>query len=209
PWNRLGHRKRRELRLLRYQLRLQQDQHRRVRQLLVRQDQERLLDRPTIMRDAPLGMDYRDIIEEEAKKAGIRVYYHDLGAQWGRSDLGRKRIFIPTPKRFPSFFTCLHEIGHIMSNHHSWDRKPEYLWEYEAFSWAFNCCRRTGIEGPQRTVEYERSLIAEKVRAAVNGGSRMINRTVVSFIMKGDGEADPDIAFLKTNLSDKGTVVKS
>src|SRR5436309_6318370 len=152
-------------------------------------------------------MDYRAIIEEEAKKAGIRVYYHDRGAQWGRSDLGRKRIFIPTPKRFPSFFTGLHEIGHIMSNHHSWDGKPEYLWEFEAFSWAFNFCRRRGIEVPQRTIEYERSLIAEKVRAAVNGGSRMINRTVVSFIMEGDGEADPDTAFVKTNLSDKGAVL--
>jgi len=50
-------------------------------------------------------MDYRAIIEEEAKKARIRVYYHDRGAQWGRSDLGGKRIFIPTPKRFPSLFT--------------------------------------------------------------------------------------------------------
>src|SRR5213083_3602427 len=66
--------------------------------------------------------------------------------------------------------------AHIMSNHHSWDGKPEYLWEYEAFSWAFNFCRGRSIEVPQRTVEYERSLIAEKVREAVNGGSRMINR---------------------------------
>jgi len=70
-----------------------------------------------------------------------------------------------------------------MSNHHSWDRKPEYLCEYEAFSWAFNFCRRRGIEASQRTVEYERSLVAEKVREAANGGSRIINRTVVSFIM--------------------------
>src|SRR6058998_1105094 len=116
-------------------------------------------------------------------------------------------FFIPTPKRFSSFFTGLHEIGHIMSNHHSWDRKPEYLWEYEAFSWAFNFCRRRGIEASQRTVEYERSLIAEKVRAAANGGSRIINRTVVSFIREGDGGADPDIALVKTNLSDKGTVL--
>jgi len=92
-------------------------------------------------------------------------------------------FFIPTPKRFSSFFTGLHEIGHIMSNHHSWDRKPQYLWEYEAFSWAFNFCRRGGIEASQRTVEYERSLIAEKVREAANGGSRIINRTVVSFMM--------------------------
>ena len=44
------------------------------------------------MRDVPLGMKYRAIIEEEAKKAGIRVYYHDHGAQWGRSDLGRKDL---------------------------------------------------------------------------------------------------------------------
>ncbi len=154
-------------------------------------------------------MDYRAIIEEESKKARIRVYYHDRGAQWGRSDLGGKRIFIPTPKRFPSFFTGLHELGHIMSNHHSWDGKPEYLWEYEAFSWAFNLCRARGIKVPRRTVEYERSLIAEKVREAVETGSKMIDRTVVSFIMDGRDEADPDIAFVKTNLSDKGTVLKS
>ncbi len=154
-------------------------------------------------------MDYRPIIEGEARKARIRVYYHDRGAQWGRSDLGGKRIFIPAPKRFPSFFTGLHEIGHIMSNHHSWDGKPEYLWEYEAFSWAFNFCQGRSIAVPQRTVEYERSLIAEKVREAVETGSKIIDRTVVSFIMDGNDEADPDIAFVKMNLSDKGAVLTS
>src|SRR5213080_5137562 len=148
-------------------------------------------------------MAYRAIIEEEAKRLESAYTIITAVLSGGGLDLGGKRIFIPTPKRFSSFFTGLHEIGHIMSNHHSWDRKPEYLWEYEAFSWAFNFCQGRGIEVPQRTVEYERSLIAEKVRAAVNGGSRMINRTVVSFIMEGDGEADPDIAFVKTNLSDK------
>src|SRR5438034_8343039 len=154
-------------------------------------------------------MDYRAIIEEEAKKARIRVYYRDRGAQWGRSDLGGKRIFIPTPKRFPSFFTGLHEIGHIMSNHHSWDGMTEYLWEYEAFSWAFNFCRGRSIEVPQRTVEYERSLIAEKVREAVETGSKMIDRTVVSFIMGGNDEAYLDIAFVRKNLSDKRAVLTS
>jgi len=53
--------------------------------------------------------------------------------------------------------------AHIRSNHHSWDGKPEYLWENEAFSWASNFFRERGIKVPQRTVEYERSLIAEKV----------------------------------------------
>jgi len=96
-----------------------------------------------------------------------------------------------------------------MSNHHSWDGKPEYLWEYEAFSWAFNFCRGRGIEVPQRTVEYERSLIAEKVREAVETGSKMIDRTVVSFIMDGNDEADPDIAFVRKNMSDKGAFLKS
>ncbi len=88
------------------------------------------------------SMDYRGIIFREARKNGIRVYYHGRGAQWGRSDLGGKRIFIPTPHRFPSFFTGLHEIGHIASNHHSWDGKPEYLWEYEAFDWALKLLQR-------------------------------------------------------------------
>ena len=96
-----------------------------------------------------------------------------------------------------------------MSNHHSWDGKPEYLWEYEAFSWAFNFCQGRSIAVPQRTVEYERSLIAEKVREAVETGSKIIDRTVVSFIMDGNDEADPDIAFVKMNLSDKGAVLTS
>ena len=43
----------------------------------------------------------------------------------------------------------------------------------------------------------------------MNRGSKRIDRTVVSFTMEGDGGADPDIAFVKTNLSDKGTVLKS
>ncbi len=149
-------------------------------------------------------MNYRGIIEEEARKNGIRVYYHDRGAQWGRSDLGGKRIFIPTPHRFPSFFTGLHEIGHIMSRHHSWDGKPEYLWEYEAFNWALNFCRENRIEVPQRTVNYERSIVAEKIREATEHGLKKIERTVVKFVKETEDD-DPDIVFVKKNITDDGT----
>ena len=150
-------------------------------------------------------MDYRGIIEEEARKNGIQVHYHSRGAQWGRSDLGGKRVFIPTPHRFPSFFTGLHELGHIMSKHHSWDGKPEYLWEYEAFNWALNFCREKGIKVPQRTVNYERSIIAEKVREATKNGVEKIHKLVVRFVQQGEDD-DPDIVFVKKNIREDGQV---
>ncbi len=153
-------------------------------------------------------MDYRGIIDREARKNGIRVYYHDRGAQWGRSDLDGKRIFIPTPHRFPSFFTGLHEIGHIASNHHSWDGKPEYLWEYEAFDWALNYCRDEEIKVPQRTINYERSIIAEKVREATERGLGKIDRRVVKFVKDGADE-DPDVVFVKKNIADDGTLTET
>jgi len=128
-------------------------------------------------------------------------------AQWGRSGLGGKRIFIPTPHRFPSFFTGLHGIGHIMSNHHSWDGKPEYLWEYEAFYWAVNFCREGEIKVPQRTINYERSIIAEKIREAIERHLKKIDRRVLRFVREGEDD-DPDIVFVKKNLADDGSLNK-
>ena len=104
-------------------------------------------------------MDYRAIMEEEARRNGIRVTHHNRVAQWGRSDLEGKRIFIPSPLSFTSFYTGLHEIGHIISDHHAWDGKPEYLWEYEAFNWAVNLCREKQIKFPdKRSVMKDRLL---------------------------------------------------
>ncbi len=109
-------------------------------------------------------MNYRKILEEEAAKNGVRVFYHNKGAQWGRAALGSKRIFVPKPARFPSFFTGLHELGHMMSGHRAGDGKPEYLWEYEAFNWAVKFCMKKGIPVPARTINNERNIIAEKLR---------------------------------------------
>lgn len=148
-------------------------------------------------------MDYRAIIEEEARRNGIQVSFHNRGAQWGRSDLGGKRIFIPSPLSFTSFYTGLHEIGHIMSDHHAWDGKPEYIWEYEAFSWAVNFCREKKIKFPDRTLNYERSIIAEKVREQVGRDGKRIDRNVIAFIKEGGGH-DPDVVFVKKNISDDG-----
>ncbi|HZY94482.1 MAG TPA: hypothetical protein VFE98_06435 [Candidatus Bathyarchaeia archaeon] len=123
--------------------------------------------------------------------------------QWGRYDLGGKRIFIPSPLTFTSFYTGLHEIGHIMSEHHAWDGKPEYLWEYEAFSWAVRFCREKKIKFPVKTASYERSIIAEKVREHIKRGGKKIDKTVIAFTKEG-GDDDPDVVYVKKNISDDG-----
>jgi hypothetical protein len=151
-------------------------------------------------------LNYRQILEEEAAKRGIRVSYHDRGAQWGRAALGSKRVFIPTPHRFTSFFTGLHEIGHIARNHHARDGKPEYLWEYEAFNWALEFCRKRGIRVPVKTLNYERDIIAEKVREEAESGAKRIDSRIVRFVKKGSSR-DPDVAFVKKSISDEGVII--
>ena len=151
-------------------------------------------------------MSYRKILEEEASKRGIKVSYHDKGAQWGRAALGNKRIFIPTPHRFASFFTGLHEIGHIAKNHHGWHGKPEYLWEYEAFKWALEFCKKRRVRVPERTINYERDIIAEKVREAAETSTKKLDSEVVRFVKQGSSR-DPDVAFVKKSISNDGTVI--
>lgn len=122
--------------------------------------------------------------------------------------MGSKRVFIPTPRGFTSFFTGLHEISHIASNHHGWDGKPEYLWEYEAFSWALEFCRNKGIRVPEKTINDERDIIAEKVREEAESGTKKINSKVVKFVKEGSSR-DPDVAFVKKAISDEGLVTVS
>ncbi len=151
-------------------------------------------------------MNYRKILEEEAARNGVRVFYHSKGAQWGRAALGSKRIFVPKPARFPSFFTGLHELGHMMSRHHAGDGKPEYLWEYEAFSYALEFCKKKGIPVPGKTIDNERNIIAEKIRRETNTGVRQVDPTVVKFVKEGDDE-DPDVEYVKKFITDDGTVL--
>ncbi len=152
------------------------------------------------------GLNYQAILEEEASKKGIQVFYHDKGAQYGRAGLGSKRVFVPTPRRFSSFFTGLHEVGHIAKNHHARDGKPQYLWEYEAFTWALEFCRRKGIPVPGRTINYERDIIAEKVREEAESGATKLDLEVVRFVKEGS-DRDPDVAYVKKSISDTGTVI--
>ena len=146
---------------------------------------------------------YKQVLEEEASRRKIRVSYHDRGAQYGRAALGGRRVYIPNPRSFTSFFTGLHEIGHIARDHHAWDGKPEYQWEFEAFSWALEFCRKKRIRVPERNVNIERDIIAEKVREEVDDGAKKLNSRIVKFVKEGS-RRDPDVAFVKKSISDDG-----
>jgi hypothetical protein len=151
-------------------------------------------------------VNYRKILEEEAARNGVRVFYHNKGAQWGRAALGSKRIFVPKPARFPSFFTGLHELGHLMSGHRAGDGKPEYLWEYEAFSCALEFCKKKGILVPKKTIDNERNILAEKIRRETDTGVKQVDPAVVKFVKEGDDE-DPDVEYVKKFIDDDGTVL--
>lgn len=151
---------------------------------------------------------YQEILEEEASKHGVRVFYHTKGAQWGRAALGSRRIFVPRPARFTSFFIGLHELAHIMSNHRGGDGKPEYIWEFEAFTWAVHFCKNHGITVPTRIVNNERNIIAEKLRDQADSGAKLLDPEVVRFVKEGDDD-DPDVEFVKKFVSDDGTIPRS
>ena len=150
--------------------------------------------------------DYRGMLEREAEKNGVRVYYHKKGAQWGRAALGSRRIYVPVPAGLTSFFTGLHELGHIMSGHRGGDGKPEYTWEFEAFNWALGFCKKRGLSVPRRIVENERNIVAEKLRDEVVRGVKVLDPAVVMFVKDGDGD-DPDVEFVKKSVSDTGKVL--
>ncbi len=151
-------------------------------------------------------MEYQQILEEEASRNGIGVHYMNRGEEWGRAALRSKRVFIPKPTGFVSFFTGLHEIGHIVSGHNSHDGKPEYLWEYEAFNWALEFCKERNIPVPEATVNNERDIIAEKVREEVKKhGATRLDPEIVRFVKQGSND-DPDVEFVKKFVADDGTV---
>ncbi len=153
-------------------------------------------------------VDYQKTLEEEASKNGIIVYYHTKGAQWGRAALRSKRIFIPKPKSFRAFFTGLHEFGHIMSGHHGSDRKPEYIWEFEAFNWALQFCKERDFPVPESIITAERDIIAEKLSDEVKSGVKRLDVAIVRFVKAGEG-VDPDVEFVKKYVGDDGGVLFS
>ncbi len=148
---------------------------------------------------------YRAVLEEEAAKHKIRIQFHNKGAQWGRAALDWKMVWIPTPARFASFFTGLHELGHIIVGHKRGDGKPEYLWEYEAFDWARKYCQQHGIVVPARTVDYEREIIAEKAHASAKEGSKSIDSVVARFILQ-KHNGHPDLKWAKERLTSQGRI---
>lgn len=153
-------------------------------------------------------MDFERIIEDVALRNGIRVHYVDRGEEWGRAALGTKQVFIPRPTGFVPFFTGLHEIGHIASGHNSRDGKPEYVWEYEAFTWALEFCKNRNIPIPEETVNNERDIIAEKVREEVKHGTRRLDPEIVKFVKKGSDD-NHDVEFVRRHVADDGTVSQS
>ena len=152
-------------------------------------------------------MKWPKILEEEAAKHKVQVSYHNRGAQWGRAGLGSRRIYVPAPRSFTSFFTGLHELGHIVSGHKAWDGKPEYVWEYEAYQWALRFCENRGIPVPKRTVDNERNIIAEKVKEEADFGTQKLNANIVKFVKEGSDE-DSDVAFVRKYVSDDGRLLK-
>lgn len=125
----------------------------------------------------------------------------------GRAGLEEKIVYIPEMRSFTSFFTGLHEIGHILSRHRANDRRPKYLWEYEAFKWAWDYAEGRGMKVPSRTLEYEKSLLAERIHEAVLDGKRQIDPAVAQLV-RSSRLKDPDVVFVKKYVSDGGAVSK-
>ena len=88
-------------------------------------------------------MDYQSKAKEIAGKYNITVTYRQCR---GYAHPKTRSIETPEPKGYVSFFTFLHEVGHIVAPNASYQTAPtRALAEHRATKWAYAQLREMGM----------------------------------------------------------------
>lgn len=107
-------------------------------------------------------MNYQEIFDAEAKKAGIREVIISPG-NYGCAYLKTKKIKVPEVKSLYTLATALHEIGHIVNG----NIKPVYLGEYKAEMFVREKFREYGLPLKKKIAKRQRDYVAYRVRLSV------------------------------------------
>ena len=120
------------------------------------------------------------ILQENNITACYRCDCHGWGKVTGHSRAhahvkARKICLASQPKGYRSFFTLLHEVGHIMGEKADYSSGvPRSLAEHNATEWAYSKLKELGLPVKRKVkIEYD-SYIKEKVERGLRRGLKEV-----------------------------------
>jgi hypothetical protein len=140
--------------------------------------------------------DYQHIAGVIAQQHGIAMCYrcncrtgsYDLGHSRAHAHKeGRKICLSALPKTFKSFFTVLHEIGHIVhpKGHSGYGQSGTRAeGEHYATEWAKDVCRKLHIPLKRKVIASYNRYITNKVERGLRRGLRAVPAEVRKYLKK-------------------------
>src|SRR3990167_379154 len=120
-----------------------------------------------------LTMEYEQMFGDAVMHHGIEVCFrckcrgagYEMGHSRAHAHVKEKKICLASvPRGFPSFFTAMHEIGHIVHPQGDYSSSyPRALAEHNATEWAKDKCRALGVRLRRKTIAQYNSYIGNKV----------------------------------------------
>lgn len=127
---------------------------------------------------------YAAIIAELVSTHNIKVCYR-CGCRGAGYEMGHSRAHAHTesrkiclasePKGYASFFTVLHEIGHIVAEKASYSSGvPRALAEHNATEWAYQELRRRGLPIKRKVKAEYSAYITNKIERGLRRGLQVV-----------------------------------
>lgn len=120
-----------------------------------------------------LSLEHRIIVcfECECRGAG-----YVMGHSRAHAHVDERKICLATqPKGYSSFFTALHEMGHIVAKNASYSSGvPRALAEHNATEWAYEELRKRGIPIKRRVKREYDAYISNKIARGVRRGLKVV-----------------------------------
>jgi hypothetical protein len=87
----------------------------------------------------------------------------------------RKICLAAVPRGFTSFFTALHEIGHVVHPQGGYSSSyPRALAEHNATEWAKERCRELGVPLKRKVMQAYKSYITNKIERGIRRGLQTV-----------------------------------
>lgn len=127
---------------------------------------------------------YEQIIGDLTLMYGIDVCYkcrcrgagYDMGHSRAHAHTEERKICLARiPKTFTSFFTALHEMGHILALRANYNKGyPRALAEHNATEWAYAECKKLGIPIKRKVRKEYSDYIRNKIARGLRRGLQVV-----------------------------------
>lgn len=136
-------------------------------------------------------MDYGHVAGVIAQQHGVTMCYrctctakkYETGHSRAHAHCKERKICLAVPPRtFKSFFTVMHEIGHIAHPQGSYGKaKTRALAEHNATEWAKDVCRKLHIPLKRKVMQEYKSYITDKIQRGLRRGLQAVPTELRSY----------------------------